>query len=228
MSGFAKLSWQPSALDGLGLPQAKYPIPISCFQNVLVGGRSVSAANLIAWTMDYLDEATEDRADYELLLLVIAERHAQPDAPSRIRLESRSEHRWSLWLGPVDVTGEIVTIEEGEHVLAAMQRAEPDRICACAYGAAGAYVSRHLLGYAQELEMGIFPIDSFEEAKGRTGRTANMYALLESSTHSVYWPHGLGWNVDGTFDGRYRNRLQPNPIPAAWLAFLLDVYDRAE
>ena len=227
MSGFAKLSWESSALDRLGMPHADYPIPITCFQKVLTGGRSVSAANLIAWIMDYLDEATEDRADYEALLLGIAESHAQPDAPSRVWLESRSEYRWSLWLGPVDITGEIVTIEHGEHLLAAMQRADPDRICACAYGAAGAYVSRHLRGYAGELEMGTFPINSFEEAKGRTGRTANMYALLEGRTHSVYWPHGLGWNVDGTFDERYRDRPQPNSIPASWLAFLLHVHDQA-
>jgi ADP-ribosylglycohydrolase len=209
---FAFLSWNAAGLAAAGLPPIDYPIPLGAFAELLKRG-DVPPLQLLAWLQLYTKGNSSAWSSLAPAMTGIARQLAR--AYSGVLGEIERPH-WRLSLQPVDLGRAVLTIQRGEHLVAALAADSDGRTTAAHYRALDAKAVRYLIAFAERPAAG--DVGMLPGTTGWLRRTSEAYASPPGSCYLSYWPDGVG--LDGErapIDGWIEQRAL-TPLPWAELA----------
>jgi ADP-ribosylglycohydrolase len=155
--------------------------------------------------------------------------HEGIQAPPRLDREVvvASGQGWWLEIGPVDLNGELVTIQRNNELIAAIVRRDDGRLRAATFHPLDAESAKCLIQLAGKR----YPDDGvsiessiWEYARNRSSRIGNAYAAYGGQAYLSYWEKGIGIHSDGTESPIYRPYKDLIARPAGLVAAELDAH----
>lgn len=211
---FTKITWSSDVLAPLGLPSIDYPVPFDAFPALMESGGDVPFEYLLVWMMQYA-AADEDWQKYDDALLALMAKVAPPD--DRETLSAEGEDFW-LEVGPVDLEGDIVTVQRQDRLIAAMTGRPDGRLRICLLSPPEAKTANYLLGLSRKPgPNGLFNMreTNWQLAVESTGGFGSMYAADAGVTYLSRWEFGLGISMTGEKIDPWFGQRQLSRIPSA-------------
>lgn len=197
MSDYIKISWTPEVLAKIGMLNMGYPVPIKEFER-FVAGEEFQLDWLLYWLQDYSAMSPGEWLECEPAILRLSELIApHENNPDHIIVEGDN---WYLQIGLVDLTREIVTIQRGGYLIAAIQNAGNGRLMVSVYRPLDSKSTNYLISLAlnpaADGTVCMRP-NNWEYALDCSAGAGNMYAADEGNSYLSYWEFGLGIGGDG-------------------------------
>ncbi|MDA9795359.1 hypothetical protein N9C22_03775 [Paracoccaceae bacterium] len=244
MRSFSKFRFKPEAVAHIGLPNIEFPIPTEKLPSLVSAGGNISRDLLVYWMMDYLSLNNEEREYYEVQLLKCAEVHAVSTGQSEYWHYCEGFHkvapdddvgltkRWSIFLGNVDRTQHVVSIQNWNFpgvISSAFCRGQEnhDLVVSC-FTAPSLDGINFIKEYGKSNLSTERPFNSFDLLVQSTKGMGTIMSANKGNDYPVNWEYGVGWKSETVFDEAYQFAQQPNPIPADWVKYFLDVVERFE
>jgi hypothetical protein len=186
---------------------------------VVGAGGFVQHEALLAWLQQYVEDAdVETWQAYWPALSQIARLLMVPEDGETGDIEAE---RWRLLLGPVDLTGDIVTIARRDYLVAALAPTEDGTLKAAHYRPLDARAASLLtaagLRPLPDGTVGLRP-NGFEYMKDQTASMGQAYAWDAGRAYLSYWPNGLGIRQDGTAWPEWLDQQRLTPLDWRQLA----------
>jgi ADP-ribosylglycohydrolase len=215
---FAFMSWSEAALARAGLPRMEYPIPLSAFPEALKRG-DVLPVQMLAWLQLFTERDLSAWTCLAPAMTAIARQLAGSYRGLRGEIEGP---RWRLSLESVDLSREVVTVQRGAHLVAAIADRGDGGLSVSHYRALDAKAARYLvaLGGYPDGTAGM-PASSFECAKGWSGGWSHFYAADRGDSYLSYWDDGVGLRDDRMPVQGWIEQRTLTPLPWAELAIEL-------
>ncbi len=215
MEGFAEVRLKQAALDSIGLPQMSYPVPIHVLQGGLADDGHLPLAAMLHGLQVQARPGGAPWRDMEPVMARLASLTSPDDNRAVI---SASSDAWWLELGPVDLTGRIVTIQRGDHLIAAVTPRDDGRLRVSTYRPLDAKSLEYLLGLGQAAH----PVhgvnmreNNWEYALDCSAGNGNHYAAERGEAYLSSWDGGLGTWSDGSSEPEWFAQRTLSPRPAA-------------
>jgi len=218
---FAFMSWSAAALAGAGLPRIDYPIPLAAFPEVLKRGGDVLPVQMLGWLQLFTERDLSAWTCLAPAMTAIARQLAGSYRGLRGDLEGP---RWRLSLEPVDLSREVVTVQRGAHLVAAIADRGDGWVSVSHYRALDAKAAGYLIGLGGKPEPDgtvCFRPSAFEYAKDCSAGLGNWYAADRGDSHLSYWNHGVGLGEDRIPVEGWIEQRTVTPLPWAELAIEL-------
>jgi hypothetical protein len=225
---YIKIRWKADVLASLDLPDIEYPIPMQSIEQAVISV-GIHFADMLSWIQDYCANSSEDWLDYEPAMLRLSELITPEEAPKEII--SEGEH-WCLLIASVDLAKEIVTIQRGEFLVAALQDYGDGRLVASAYRPLDSKSTEYLRGLsskpAPDGTVCMRP-NNWEYALDCSAGLGNMYAAERGEAYLSYWQFGLGISYDGTKVDKWYLQMDLAPILSKYTAMQIILsYEKSE
>ncbi len=204
MQNFAEIHLKPQALARHGLPDIAYPVPAADLQVVLADDGELPLAVML----HSLQQRSRDgEADWQQIEAAM-DRLAHLLAPDEDReVISAAGDNWRLEIGPVDLNAELVTVQRGENLIAAIAAREDGRLRVAVFRPLDAKSTEYLIGLGQvpPREHGVCRRENnWEYALDCSAGSGNFYAADRGEAYLSYWEKGLGISSDGTDVPKWR------------------------
>jgi hypothetical protein len=225
MTDFAELHLKPDALLRLGLPNIGYPIPVEILNEFLASDDDLPLPAMLFWLQQQSGQAERDFRELEPAMARLATLLA-PDDDRRDTVTVIGDEWW-LELGPVDLAGEIVTIQRDDELVVALACRADGRLRAAAYRPLDASSANKLIILAQNPhpDGGVcMRENNWEYAKDASAGMAQAYAAEEGSAYFSYWAHGIGRYDNGTDSPIFRAHRNLTPRRPAEVATELGLH----
>lgn len=194
---YMKLRWKEEMLASFDLPDIEYPFPMRSLEQAVVSG-DIQFTDMLFWIQDCCADSREDWLDYEPAMLRLSELIVPEKSPEKIIVEGDS---WLLLVASVDLAKEIVTIQRGNFLVAALQDYGDGYLVASAYrpldGKSTEYLRSLSLKPAPDGTVCMRP-NNWEYALDCSAGLGNMYAAERGEAYLSYWQFGLGISNDGS------------------------------
>jgi len=223
MDEFISIQLTKSFLDQYNLPDILYPIPTSRFEEFVESGGNLGFHDLLYFLQEYSCTLSEwqgiEEAMTELTTIVAPhEDHAYINAQG---------DEWFIVCGVVDLKDEIVTIQRGDHLVAAIRPLQDGRLIFSAYRPLDAKSAAYLLGLS--IKPGpdnrvCMRDNNWEYALDCSAGMGNMYASERGEAYLSYWQYGLGLSNDGKIVEEWYKQRTLEPIKPKYTAIQLGVY----
>jgi len=196
-NAFVMVRWHGAVMAHDGLPDIEYPVPLAFITDFDPRTARVGLDDLLFWLQCYTEPGAIDPLPFAPAMRRLAELlatgiHDEPDA-----IEGAN---WYLRLGAVDLDGEIVTLQRGGRLLAAVHHDAAGRVVASAFDALDAQAIRLLTGCAAKPapdgSVCLRP-NNWEYARDAAAGMGQAYAADRGETHLSYWEFGIGRTRDG-------------------------------
>ncbi len=224
MNNQNKLHLSSKILARYGLPDIAYPWPL----NDLQAAQSPDGELPLAAMLQALQQQSADGASNWLALESAMERIAQllavPDGRAVISLESNGG--W-LELGPVDLAGELVTIQREESLVAAISAREDGRLRVAVFRPLDGKSVECLTGLGQlpHPEHGVcMRENNWQYALDCSATLGNHYAAERGEAYLSYWERGLGLSREGDALSAWHAQRALNARPVAVVAAELGMH----
>lgn len=203
---YITLHWKPEVLASLGLPDIGYPVPTRMVER-LTASPEIEFTDMLFWIQEYSAESCQGWPDYEPAMLRLSEIIVPNELPEGIKVEGDN---WCVFVAPVDLSKETVTIQRGDHLVAAIQDYGDGRLVVSAYrpldGKSARYLTQLSMTPASDGTVCMRP-NNWEYALDCSAGTGNFYAADRGEAYLSYWQFGLGISNDGSkVDGWYSQR----------------------
>jgi len=213
MKDFALFKMKKGFYEHWGIPEIHFPVPVEEMERLSTTG-NIEFPMLLYWLQEYSTHNPDKWLDIEEAMGRLAELLAPEDDRDTVPVEGDT---WYFHLSPVDLGGEIVTIQRQEQLLAAMQPLDDGRLKVSVYRPLDAKACQYLvsLGARPHPEHGInMRENNWEYALDSSATMGNMYASERGESYLSYWEHGIGLKSDkspvtGWVDMR---TLRPMPV----------------
>lgn len=190
------LRLKPGTLALYDLPDILYPMPLEAMS----GHGELPFALMLAQLQQRAKDGACDWRSLEQAL----DRLAQLVAPQDPRpVLAAAGEEWWIEVGPVDLTGPIVTIQRGHKLIAAMSAIEGGRLRVATYRPLDAKSAEYIIVLSRRPhpEYGVnMRENNWEYALDCSAGAGNFYAFERGEAHLSYWENGLGFVSDGTKD----------------------------
>lgn len=173
------------ALDVLGLPAIPYPVALPVFQAAVANDGELPLADMLRG-LQVRASATTTWERLEPAMAQLAELLAPDDA--RDTAIARGDD-WSLEIGPVDPDGELIAVQRGESLLAAIADRGDGRLRVAAWRPLDALTIGLLV------ELGAMP-GNWARAQEAAAAHARQ-AMDGHQAHLSHWRRGIGISDDG-------------------------------
>lgn len=228
MTEFIKIKWASEKLAKIGLLDVEYPVPVGDFER-FVAGDEFQLDFLLYWFQEYSANSPKDWMDCEPAILRLSELLA----PSEENRESLiiSGDNWKLQIGSVDLTKEIVTIQRGNYLIAAIQNFGDGRLVVSVYRSLDSKSANYFISLAlnpaPDGTVCMRP-NNWEYALDSSAGMGNMYAADRGESYLSYWEFGLGVCRDGSDVQVWHKQLGIEPISAKHTAIQIGTcYEKA-
>lgn len=217
MDEFITIKLSESFLEQYRLPDILYPIPTSRFEEIVESGGELSFSVLLYFLQEYASTLS-DWQSVETAIHKLTELLAPRENHSHVNVKGDN---WFIVCGEVDLTRELVTIQRGDHLIAAIRPVSDGRLIFSAYRPLDAKSAEYLIGMSRipDPDYGVsMRADNWEFALDCSAGMGNMYASERGEAYLSYWKHGLGLGNDkDIIDEWYRQRslVAINPKYAA-------------
>jgi ADP-ribosylglycohydrolase len=198
-----------------GLPDIAYPLSGADLMAALTEQGELPLATML----HNLQEAARDgQAEWKLYEPAMS-RLAQLLAPNdNQEVISAAGEDWWLEIGPVDLRARLVTIQRGEHLIAAISPRDDGRLRVAVFRPLDAKSAEYLtgLGRVPDPVHGVcMRENNWEYALDCSAGTGNAYAAMAGEAHLSYWEKGLGLSWDDTEVPQWRQQMNLSPRPAS-------------
>ena len=139
--------------------------------------------------------------------------------------------QWQLELGPIDLSGDIITLQRDEELLAAMRANQMGGLVLASYYPLDSMSLNKLmaLGVKPHPRHGVaMRENNWQFALDQATAMGNHYAADRGEPYLAHWRHGLGLSVDGGEVFGWCSQRHSQPATAAQTAVQLDVCYRWE
>ncbi|MEC9405728.1 MAG: hypothetical protein VX549_00460 [Pseudomonadota bacterium] len=227
---FAQLHLKADVLERHGLPDIGYPVPPSVLPRLINLGGELPFPHLLLWIQQCLADAT-NASELGSAVLPLCRLIGTPDAYAT---GSAQGDDWILYLGEVDLSGEVATIQkQGRLLAAASQVPDSGDVLISVYEplAAGDIHSLiHMGGHQQPNSYsGKRSNWDYTKAQYATPKLGNAMQSEAGHSYRSYWERGLGIGHDGEIVDDWYDQRSLWPLPPWVVATQLGVwYELAE
>jgi hypothetical protein len=193
MIGFVEIQLGKEKLEALGLPDIRYPIPLSRFEDYFPSG-DIPLDELLYWLQEYSTSQPDKWLDLEEAILELTRLVAPKDDNQWIRA---SGENWSIICTKIDLAKETITVQRQQRLIAGIQPLTDGRLKVCAFRPMDAKSARYLIN----LSVNPHPKDgvcmrpnNWEHALDCSASRGNAYAADRGESYLSYWEYGLGLN----------------------------------
>jgi len=218
------IRFKPDVLARYGLPDIAYPIQADSLQQV------ASSTGELPWAMllQGLQQRSRDAGNEWKPFLPALDRLTNLVAPDDTReVISVSGDTWWLEVGPVDLSGKLVTVQRGDDLVAAIVPREDGRLRVATYLPLDAKSAEYLIGLGQNPhpDGGVcLRENNWEYALDCSAGMGNLYAAEAGEAYLSFWEKGIGINWDGTENPVYRPCRDQLPRRPALVATELGIH----
>lgn len=194
----AEIHLKPEILARYGLPDIAYPLPPGDLQAALSQDGELPLAVMLQALQQHGAEAGVDWRHYAPAMNRLAQLLTADDG--RVAAPVMGDDWW-LELGPVDLAGELVTIQREESLVAAISAREDGRLRVAVFRPLDAKSAEYLIGLGQlpHPEHGVcMRENNWQYALDCSAGNGNYYAADRGEAYLSYWKHGLGIGSDGS------------------------------
>ena len=225
MEGFVELHLGSRALDRFRLPDITYPLPISAMDSALAQEGQLPLDAMLYGLQEKSANTATDWPSLEPAMDRLAELVAPEDPGGP--LSATGEHWW-LEVGPVDLTQAVVTLQRGDHLVAAIAPRPDGRLRAAAYRPLDAKSARSLIALAQRPhpEHGVcMRENNWEYALDAAAGMGNVYAAERGEAYRSYWALGVGLDREGNSIPEWWGQRACRPRPSRTVVAELGIAD---
>ena len=209
---FINMRFKNSLLEKLNLPDIDYPILFNALHENLENG-ILPYAHMLFGLQNLKDETTEITKVKEILAHTIT-----PD-DNRDIITARGDDWW-IELGPVNMDGEMVTIQRKNKLIAIIQPTNHGRLRVSTYTMLDKRCLSILIGASMmpHPQFGVcMRENNWEYIKDQSALMSNVYQDRAGNSYLSYWNLGLGISnnkdiIDMWYSQRKLNRIKPNII----------------
>lgn len=224
MPNSAEMHLKPEALARYGLPDIAYPIASADLQAALTGGGELPLAMMLHGLQEVARDGETDWKRLEPAMSRLSELLAPEDERDVI---SAAGDTWWIEIGPVDLSGKLVTVQRGNDLIAAITPRDDGRLRVAVFRPLDAKSAEYLTGLGQvpHPEHGVcMRENNWEYALDCSAGNGNYYAADRGEAYLSYWEKGLGISWDGTEVPEWRTQLSFMARPAAQAVVDLGVH----
>lgn len=223
MKDFTLFAMKKGFYEHWGLPEIPFPVPMDAIESLLMSG-NIEFPLLLFWLQEYSSQSSDKWLDLEGAMGRLAAMLAPEDDRVTIPVEGDT---WFFHMGPVDLEGEIVTIQRQHHLVAAMQPDENGRLKVSVYRPLDAKACEYLVGLGSKPhpKYGInMRENNWEYALDSSAGTGNMYASERGESYLSYWQYGIGISSDGSSVPGWKEMAVTRPVPVNVAAVQVGVW----
>ena len=218
MSEWVQLQLKPGVLQRWQLPNIDYPVRSERVAEVLGADEELPWSELL-YGLQMISEQncaeqnhnTEKSYQWQELEPAMS-RLVQLLVPEVSReVVTAAGDDWWLEIGPVDLTGELVTIQRQDFLIAALTPRKDGTLRVAAFRPLDGKSARCLtaLGKVPHPEGGVcLRENNWEYALDCSAGTGNLYAASAGAAYLSYWESGLGIQRDGSERPGWRDQLR--------------------
>ena len=211
---YCKMRWKSEIRTKFELPDLEYPVPSESFETILSTG-NVMFEDMLYWLQDYSSTHPKEWLECESAILRLSELIApQEKGPDNLKVAGDN---WSLLFSSVDLTKEVVTIQRGDHLIAAIQNAGNGQLMVSAYRPLDCKSVRYLTSLALNPQPDgtvCMRPNNWEYALDCSFGTGNIYAAEAGASYLSYWEFGLGFYKNGSKSEEWSLKQDLEPIAA--------------
>lgn len=222
MGEFIKIKLKDSFLEQYDLPDILYPIPTSRFEEIAKNGEI--PFNLLLYFLQEYGRSSSEWQNIETAIHNITLVLAPIENPSFININGDN---WFIVCGEVDLTQEIVTIQRGDHLIAAIRPLPDARLIFSAYRPLDSKSAEYLIGLSAipDPDHGIcMRENNWEYALDCSAGMGNMYASERGEAYLSYWQYGLGLNNNKDVIEGWYNQRSLLAVDPKYTAIQLGIY----
>jgi len=226
MKNFAELHLKPEILARYGLPDIPYPVPATELESVLLGNGDLPLAVMLRCLQERNKDGKAEWQRDEPAIDRLAELLAFDDPLDVVTVAG--DH-WCLEVGPVNLNGELVTIQRGDALIAAITAKNDGSLRAAVFRPLDAKSAKYLIDLAQlpDPEHGVcMRENNWEYALDCSASNGNNYAANRGEAYLSYWEKGLGIHRDGSDVPTWRKQMSLVARPVARVVTELCFYNR--
>ncbi len=194
----AEIHLKPEILARYGLPDIAYPLPPGDLQAALSQDGELPLAVMLQALQQHGAEAGVDWRHYAPAMNRLGQLLTADDGRAAAPVMGDD---WWLELGPVDLAGELVTIQREENLVAAISAREDGRLRVAVFRPLDAKSAEYLIGLGRlpHPEHGVcMRENNWQYALDCSAGNGNYYAADRGEAYLSYWQHGLGISSDGS------------------------------
>lgn len=198
MHNLSEIHLKPEILARYGLPDIPYPVPLGDLQAALSQGGELPLAVMLRALQQHGAEGGVAWRQYETAMERMVQLLAPEDGRAVVPVMGDD---WWLELGPVDLAGELVTIQREDSLVAAISTREDGRLRAAVFRPLDGKSAEYLIGLGQlpHPEHGVcMRENNWQYALDCSAGNGNYYAADRGEAYLSYWKHGLGISSDGS------------------------------
>lgn len=222
MDEFITIKLNESFLEQYDLPDILYPIPTSRFEKIVESGEL--PFNLILYFLqEYGGSLSEwqsiEPAIHKLTILIApSENHSYVNV---------NGDNWFIVCREVDLAQEIVTIQRGDHLIAAIRPLPDGRLVCSAYRPLDAKSAEYLIALSAlpHPDHGVcMRENNWEYALDCSAGMGNMYASERGEAYLSYWQYGLGISSDKNVMEDWYNQRSLIAVNPKYTAVQIGIY----
>jgi len=219
---YVKLRWDSEILAKIGMSDIEYPVPKQKLEQLVTSGH-IRLSDMLFWIQSYSEDFPDDWLNCEPAMLSLSKLLVSEDMPEEITIEG--DH-WRIYIGSIDLTKEIITIQRGSHLLAALQKHGDGHLATSAYHPLDAKSVRLLRGlFSKPAPDGTVCMrpNNWEYARDQSASIGNAYAAERNDAYLSYWEFGLGISYNGSIVQEWHSQRDPKPIEGKYIAMQLQL-----
>ena len=197
MPPFAELHLKPDVLARYGLPSIAYPIAPEDLQSSIAEGGDLPLPLMLYGLQQRAQDGDAAWKDLEPAMARLAELLAPHDDRGAL---SAAGDTWWLEVGPIDLSKEVVTVQRGDDLIAAVRPRPDGRLRIAAFRPLDAKGASYLTGLGQ-LPDPVHGVcmreNNWQYALDCSAGTGNAYADQRGEAYLSYWQYGVGLTRDG-------------------------------
>lgn len=224
MHNLTEIHLKPEILARYGLPDIAYPLPPGDLQAALSQDGELPLAVMLHALQQHGAEAGVDWRHYAPAMNRLAQLLTADDGRAAAPVMGDD---WWLELGPVDLAGELVTIQREESLIAAISAREDGRLRVAVFRPLDAKSAEYLTGLGQlpHPEHGVcMRENNWQYALDCSATLGNHYAAERGEAYLSYWERGLGLSREGDALSAWHAQRALNARPVAVVAAELGMH----
>lgn len=223
MKDFAMFKMTKVFYERWGIPEVPLPVPVDELPQ-LAEREDMEFPELLYWIQEYSKHSRDEWIDLEGVMVRLAELLAPQDDRETVPVEGDT---WFFQLSPVDLGGEIVTIQRQDKLIAAMQPLEDGRLKVGVYRPLDAKTCKYLISLSVkgDPEYGVnMRKNNWEYALDNSATMGNAYASERGESYLSYWQYGIGLDSSKNPIPDWIDMQSLKPIPPNLTATQLGIW----
>jgi hypothetical protein len=219
-----EMRFKAEGLEELGLPDIGYPLTMAGLDQLMEAAGELPFALMLHGLQQASAAGDGDWKSLEPAMARLTELIVPNDERTEV---SAAGEDWWIEIGPVDLTGPIVTIQRGEALIAAIATRNDGRLRLACYRPLDANSADHIIALAlrphPETGKVCMRANNWEYALDCSAGTGQFYAAERGESYLTNWLEGMGHRRDAEVSGVWRAMTSSLARPAPAVAIELGV-----